>query len=60
MQGPLPVFGKGVNVSLDDNGFCSDHAGPCDQKVTTLLEISAAFGYPYIIACSFMARERRL
>ena len=56
LQGPVPVFKEKVNVSLGvnaNNSFCLDHVAPCDQQVTTLLEIAAGFGYPYLLANSW-------
>ncbi|GAB2298077.1 hypothetical protein Dimus_032152 [Dionaea muscipula] len=53
-QGPLPVFRRGVLVSLGNtNSFCSTRPGPCDPQVAVLLEIAAALGYPKELAESW-------
>ncbi|KAL1323150.1 hypothetical protein AAHE18_14G254200 [Arachis hypogaea] len=53
-QGPLPVFQSSfTDVNTSNNGFCLDHAGPCDKQVTTLLQIAADFGYPLLLARSW-------
>ncbi|TKY47808.1 Receptor kinase TMK4 [Spatholobus suberectus] len=58
LQGPFPSFGKGVKVTLDGtNSFCLKNAGPCDSRVTTLLDIAAGFGYPPSVG-AFLDRER--
>ncbi|GAU38744.1 hypothetical protein TSUD_158750 [Trifolium subterraneum] len=46
LQGPLPVFHKGVKATWEGNEFCRNDSGPCDSQVTIFLEIIAAFGYP--------------
>ncbi|XP_027336858.1 receptor-like kinase TMK4 [Abrus precatorius] len=54
LQGPVPSFGKGVQVTLKGiNSFCQSNAGPCDSRVTTLLDIAADFGYPIQLARSW-------
>ncbi|XP_054806530.1 receptor-like kinase TMK4 [Prosopis cineraria] len=53
LQGPMPEFGKGVQVTLEGNSFCKSSQGSCDDRVTTLLEIAAAFGYPIKLADSW-------
>ncbi|MED6122096.1 hypothetical protein PIB30_036610 [Stylosanthes scabra] len=55
LQGPLPLFNKTRthSVSLGGNGFCLDHSGPCDYRVTTLLQVAEAFGYPFLLAKSW-------
>ncbi|MCI28089.1 putative receptor protein kinase TMK1-like, partial [Trifolium medium] len=54
LQGPFPSFGKGVKVTLDGiNSFCGKAPGPCDPRVTTLLDIAAGFGYPLPLASSW-------
>lgn len=59
LQGPFPSFGKGVKVTLDDgiNSFCRNTPGPCDPKVTTLLDIAADFGYPIQLASSWKGND---
>ncbi|MED6204587.1 hypothetical protein PIB30_010441 [Stylosanthes scabra] len=54
-QGPLPLFNKTQTplVSLDGNGFCLNHSGPCDHRVTTLLQVADKFGYPFLLAKSW-------
>ncbi|KAJ0987274.1 hypothetical protein J5N97_005630 [Dioscorea zingiberensis] len=48
LQGPVPVFPKNVDVDMNPKGesFCLDVPGDCDAKVTVLLSIVKAFGYP--------------
>ncbi|XP_058740151.1 receptor-like kinase TMK4 [Vicia villosa] len=43
LQGPVPVFPKNIKATWEDNNFC---VGPCDPRVTILLQIFEAFGYP--------------
>ncbi|XLR21441.1 hypothetical protein S83_049353 [Arachis hypogaea] len=59
LQGPLPniitfslfeTSNLGVNTT---NGFCHKDPGPCDHKVTILLEIAAKFKYPILLARSW-------
>ncbi|XP_061369164.1 receptor-like kinase TMK4 [Gastrolobium bilobum] len=52
LQGPVPVFGKGVKFTLDGiNSFCQSSPGvPCDPIATTLLDVAAGFGYPLQLA----------
>ncbi|XP_030949321.1 receptor-like kinase TMK4 [Quercus lobata] len=54
LQGPYPQFPSSVtNHTLGTNSFCRNTPGPCDDQVTTLLEIAAAFGYPSKLAKSW-------
>ncbi|KAK7820636.1 receptor-like kinase tmk4 [Quercus suber] len=54
LQGPHPQFPSSVtNHTLGTNSFCKSTPGPCDDQVTTLLEIAAAFGYPSKLAKSW-------
>ncbi|KAG5015328.1 hypothetical protein JHK85_021464 [Glycine max] len=58
LQGPVPVFGKGVNVTLDGiNSFCLDTPGNCDPRVMVLLQIAEAFGYPIRLAESWKGND---
>ncbi|KAL1361289.1 hypothetical protein AAHE18_04G242900 [Arachis hypogaea] len=59
LQGPLPnltfsdfdsMENLGVNIT---NGFCHKDPGPCDHKVTILLQIAAKFKYPIMLARSW-------
>ncbi|MED6120971.1 hypothetical protein PIB30_025748 [Stylosanthes scabra] len=52
LQGPMPLFNTTItkNISIEGNGFCLDHPGPCNHTVTTLLQIAQAFGYPLLLA----------
>ncbi|MED6111328.1 hypothetical protein PIB30_051366, partial [Stylosanthes scabra] len=52
LQGPMPFFNTTItkNISIEGNGFCLDHPGPCNHTVTTLLQIAQAFGYPLLLA----------
>ncbi|MED6217372.1 hypothetical protein PIB30_016996 [Stylosanthes scabra] len=55
LQGPVPnltftgfdSMNLGVNTT---NGFCHKDPGPCDHRVTILLEIAAEFKYPILLA----------
>ena len=58
LQGPVPDFTytyhEYVNLGNDTtNGFCQHDPGPCNQKLTTLLKIAEAFGYPLLLARSW-------
>ncbi|BAT86659.1 hypothetical protein VIGAN_04433300 [Vigna angularis var. angularis] len=58
LQGPVPSFGKGVKVTLDGvNSFCRKDSGPCDSRVTTLLDIAKDFGYPLQLARSWSGND---
>ncbi|XP_058759492.1 receptor-like kinase TMK4 [Vicia villosa] len=59
LQGPFPSFGKGVEVAPNDgiNSFCKDTPGPCDPRVTTLLDVAAGFGYPLQLASSWKGND---
>ncbi|XP_047162125.1 receptor-like kinase TMK4 [Vigna umbellata] len=58
LQGPVPSFGKGVKVTLDGvNSFCRKDSGPCDSRVTTLLDIAKDFGYPLQLARSWTGND---
>ncbi|KAG4995619.1 hypothetical protein JHK84_032588 [Glycine max] len=58
LQGPVPSFGKGVKFTLDGiNSFCLKDVGPCDSRVTTLLDIAAGFGYPFQLARSWTGND---
>ncbi|XLR63498.1 hypothetical protein S83_014170 [Arachis hypogaea] len=55
LQGPLPEFAiypeENVNLGVNTtNGFCHKDPGPCDHKVTILLQIAAKFNYPILLA----------
>ncbi|MCH87068.1 putative receptor protein kinase TMK1-like [Trifolium medium] len=49
LQGPRPVFHKGVKATLEPNYFCRSDVGPCDSQVMILLEISEAFERPGLL-----------
>ncbi|CAJ1849988.1 unnamed protein product [Sphenostylis stenocarpa] len=58
LQGPVPSFGKGVKVTLNGvNSFCRKDAGPCDSRVTTLLDIAKDFGYSLQLARSWTGND---
>ncbi|KAL2343499.1 hypothetical protein Fmac_004784 [Flemingia macrophylla] len=58
LQGPVPVFGNGVTVTLDGtNSFCLNKAGSCDPRVMVLLQIAQAFGYPFSLANSWSGND---
>lgn len=46
LQGPIPVFHKGVKATWESNNFCRSDVGPCDPQVMILLEIFQVVGYP--------------
>ncbi|MED6223817.1 hypothetical protein PIB30_077833 [Stylosanthes scabra] len=51
LQGPMPAFNVNVSATLEGNGFCLNQPGlHCDHRVTTLLQVAAAFGYPFQLA----------
>lgn len=51
LQGPAPVFSKGVQVTLGDtNQFCTTNGSACDPQVTALLSVASALGYPKSLA----------
>ncbi|PNY03175.1 receptor protein kinase TMK1-like protein [Trifolium pratense] len=52
LQGPIPVFHKGVKATWESNNFCRSDVGPCDPQVTILNKISEALGSP-----SFLSTE---
>ncbi|GAU37791.1 hypothetical protein TSUD_158720 [Trifolium subterraneum] len=49
LQGPIPVFHKGVRATLEPNYFCRSDVGPCDPHIMILLEIFEAFRSPYFV-----------
>lgn len=58
LQGPMPVFGTGVTVSLGTtNGFCRTTPGPCDPQVTALISVAGALGYPMTLAQSWTGND---
>ncbi|RDY06782.1 Receptor-like kinase TMK4, partial [Mucuna pruriens] len=58
LQGPVPVFGKDVKVTLDGiNSFCLDTPGDCNPRVMVLLQIAEAFGYPIRLANSWKGND---
>ncbi|XP_020228132.2 receptor-like kinase TMK4 [Cajanus cajan] len=58
LQGLVPSFGKGVQFTLDGiNSFCRKDAGPCDSRVTTMLDIAKDFGYPLKLANSWSGND---
>ncbi|XP_025644917.2 receptor protein kinase TMK1-like [Arachis hypogaea] len=63
LQGPLPnttfnsfaiMENLGVNTT---NGFCHKDPGPCDHKVTHLLQIAAEFKYPILLARTWKGND---
>ncbi|CAJ2651511.1 unnamed protein product [Trifolium pratense] len=49
LQGPIPLFRKGVNATWKSNSFCRSEFGPCDSQVMILLEIFEALESPYFL-----------
>jgi Leucine-rich repeat (LRR) protein len=48
LQGPIPVFHKGVKATLEPNFFCRSDVRACDPQIMILLEIFEAFRSPYL------------
>ncbi|KAK6805750.1 hypothetical protein RDI58_003535 [Solanum bulbocastanum] len=48
LQGPTPQFRSSVLVDMLDNtnSFCLPQPGPCDSRVSTLLDVVKDVGYP--------------
>jgi len=48
LQGPTPQFPSSVLVDMLDNtnSFCLSQPGPCDSRVSTLLDVVKDVGYP--------------
>ncbi|ONK67082.1 uncharacterized protein A4U43_C06F15490 [Asparagus officinalis] len=59
LQGPVPVFGKGVNLDLlpDRESFCHDSSDECDPRVTVLLSIASSFRYPVKFAQNWKGND---
>ncbi|XP_056690513.1 receptor-like kinase TMK4 [Spinacia oleracea] len=58
LQGPMPVFKGGVQVTLGfTNSFCKDTPGPCDPQVTSLLDIVGSLGYPSELVVSWKGND---
>lgn len=60
LQGPLPSFGPKVLVddkATERNNFCSMKPGPCDPRVTVMLEIEGGFGSPENLAESWIGND---
>ncbi|KAK7261827.1 hypothetical protein RIF29_28148 [Crotalaria pallida] len=59
LQGPFPVFGEGVKVTLDGtNSFClTIPSEGCDPRVSALLEVAKGFGYPLRLANSWKGND---
>ncbi|CAN4095734.1 unnamed protein product [Withania somnifera] len=58
LQGPMPVFRKGVIVEIaTTNSFCMDTPGPCSPQVTALLAVAGGFGYPSDLADSWKGND---
>lgn len=58
LQGPVPEFAAGVDADVvAGNGFCRDEPGPCDAKVSTLLQVAEGFGYPLSLARSWKGND---
>ncbi|KAL6909470.1 hypothetical protein ACP4OV_001751 [Aristida adscensionis] len=52
LQGPVPVFAdvSVVDVEPRSEEFCLPSPGPCDPRVSLLLEVAAGFMYPVKLA----------
>ncbi|XP_022726507.1 receptor-like kinase TMK3 [Durio zibethinus] len=60
LQGPTPKFADNVLVDTiaDSNRFCLDHPGDaCDKRVTILLSIMEAVGYPATFADNWKGND---
>ncbi|XP_020552442.1 receptor-like kinase TMK4 [Sesamum indicum] len=57
-QGPVPSFRRGVEANLGTtNNFCLSTPGPCDPRVTALLEAVGAMNSPMILAESWEGND---
>ncbi|CAJ2672413.1 unnamed protein product [Trifolium pratense] len=46
LQGPIPLFRKGVKATVEPNYICRSDVGPCDPQIMVFLEIFETFGPP--------------
>jgi hypothetical protein len=58
LQGPFPVFQNGVMADVFfGNSFCQQEPGPCDQKVSILLEVASGFQFPLQLAQNWSGND---
>ncbi|KAF8016319.1 hypothetical protein BT93_H1737 [Corymbia citriodora subsp. variegata] len=57
LQGPVPSSSTIHVTSSGTNSFCNTAPGPCDQQVTTLLDVARALGYPITLANSWSGND---
>ncbi|CAL4968478.1 unnamed protein product [Urochloa decumbens] len=58
LQGPWPVFPHGVAVDMGSgNRFCLPSPGPCDGRVSTLLDVAGGFGFPLELAQTWAGND---
>ncbi|CAN8270490.1 unnamed protein product [Cochlearia groenlandica] len=58
LQGPLPLFGPDVKVSVGKNSFCTTKPGQgCNPQVNTLLAVAGGLGYPFMLAESWVGDD---
>jgi len=58
LQGPWPVFPADVMLDMaSGNGFCLHVPGPCDRRVSILLEVASGFGYPLELARTWVGNN---
>jgi kinase len=58
LQGPTPMFPKGVKVDMINEKLCLEEPGkPCDPRVSLLLEVAAGFMYPTKLANSWSGND---
>lgn len=57
LHGLVPPFGMSVKVTSDLNNFCRNDYGPCDSRVTTLLDIAKHFCYHFKFVSSSLFKD---
>ncbi|CAL4886934.1 unnamed protein product [Urochloa decumbens] len=58
LQGPWPVFPTGVAVDMGSgNRFCLPSPGPCDGRVSILLDVAGGFGFPLELAQTWAGND---
>lgn len=59
LQGPFPSIKSDILNDDDNTGnsYCNDKPGPCDPIVNRLIEVAEGFGYPIVIADSWVGND---
>jgi hypothetical protein len=58
LQGPFLVFHNGVVAdAFFGNRFHQQEPGPCDQRVSILLEVASGFGFPVQLAQNWSGND---